>query len=97
MALRFSFFQVSPAPPIISLQQVQERDTALSSLREELSSAAEQVELLTSQLDEARKKADPASLSVELKQVIEHTYAVFHTEVGVEGCTLNHCAPHPQC
>ena len=41
----------------------------LSSLREELSEAVEQVELLTSQLDEARRRADPASINAELKQV----------------------------
>lgn len=51
------------------LQQVQERDVELSSLREELSSALEQVALLTSQLDETWSMADPANVNAELKLV----------------------------
>ena len=53
------------------LQQVQEKDVELSSLREELSSAIEQVELLTSQLDETRSRADPASVNAQLKLVLK--------------------------
>ena len=43
---------------------------ALSSLRDELSRAVEQVDLLTSQLDEARRKSDPARVNAQLKQVL---------------------------
>ena len=48
-------------------QQVQEREVELSSVREELSSALERVELLTSQFDETRIRADPANINAQLK------------------------------
>ena len=54
------------------LQQVQEKDVVLSTLKEEMSQAVEQIELLTSQLDDARKKSDPASVNAQLKQVHVH-------------------------
>ena len=53
------------------LQQVQEKEMEMSSIREELSSAVGQVELLTSQLDETRSRADPTNINAQLKLVMK--------------------------
>ena len=55
------------------LQQVQEKEVELSSVREELSSAVEKVELLASQLDDTRSRADPANVNAQLKLVRKKT------------------------